>query len=92
MLFGSADHTSYAVGGDDCAEVVTSQQMELLEFADRPQSAWTPTDLSLVRRAAGPLQQRPEVRPFLDLVLGSLDCRFGGDAGAGQDGDGRQGG
>jgi len=83
-LFSSADCSGHALGGAGFADVATPECIALRTLAERPQSAWTPSDLAMARGVSWLAERNPQARPFYELLLACLEQRFGSDVAIGQ--------
>jgi hypothetical protein len=76
-LFASAAGTYYGTGGDSSASVVLQPEntaaRAVATLADKPVSAWQPTDVDQVRRAALLAERDPRFGPLLDLLSACAD-------------------
>lgn len=76
-LFASAAGTYYGTGGDGCASIVLQPEntaaRAVATLAEKPVSAWRPTDVDEVRRAAVLAELDPRFGPLLDLLSACAD-------------------
>jgi hypothetical protein len=88
-LWGSADGTSYALGGDGFVYAIPADLpvvAALHAFMDTPQAAWQPADLATALAAGPVVAGYPATGQFYRVLVGCLEHRFGSDVGVARDG------
>jgi hypothetical protein len=83
-LWASADGRRHALYVRSFADVVLDPRAAIVaELADRPQASARPGDLATVARALRDGTGGQAARPLLELLAGSLKCRFGAEVALG---------
>ena len=79
VLFGSADATRHALGGDGYADIAVGDYQAVGKLADSPPASWRPDDLRIVERAGRLGTGHHEARPLYQLLRSCLERRLGDD-------------